>query len=189
MMLGRNKNVKKLIKLIPKNTEGIEIGGWKGETSKMFLPKARLLHLVDPWSKVYKGINENGDFKDYLNKYSNLVGSNNKDSFDNYYEKIYQDVKEQFSQQPVKIYRESSDSFFSHFSRKVDWIYIDGSHHFQNVYKDLKNSYYIIKEKGLLLGDDYSEDKPGVMEAVQTFAVEYSLEFKVVGKNQFLFQL
>jgi len=190
MMIGKNRNIKKLLTFIPENSEGVEIGVWKGETSKLFLKKTKLLHLVDPWSAdVYKGDNENGNFDDYLNKYSRLVGSNKEKDFNNYYENVYENVKNRFSQCEVKIYRETSTSFFSHFKNKVDWIYIDGSHFYKDVLLDLQNSYNIIKKNGLLAGDDYWSVKPGVMKAVDKFATDYNLKLQIIGENQFLFKL
>ena len=47
MMVGGNPFAEKTMWRIPKDSIGAELGVWKGDSSKLFLKRAKLLHLVD----------------------------------------------------------------------------------------------------------------------------------------------
>jgi predicted O-methyltransferase YrrM len=51
---------------------------------------------------------------------------------------------------------------------KVDFVYIDGSHEYENVIKDLHYFWYTLKPGGILAGHDWHS--PGVRRAVEEFA-------------------
>lgn len=55
----------------------------------------------------------------------------------------------------IKYLNTSSDLFFKkNYNKKFDIIYVDGSHYYKNVYKDLVNSNKTLKNNGLLIIDD-----------------------------------
>jgi hypothetical protein len=56
---------------------------------------------------------------------------------------------------------------------QADLIYVDGSHDEQDVAADLAAYWPLIRPGGVLLGDDFAEDWPGVRQAVNTFAREH----------------
>jgi hypothetical protein len=47
MMVGENHFAAKTLLRIPKDSIGAELGVWKGDSSKLFLKRAKLLYLVD----------------------------------------------------------------------------------------------------------------------------------------------
>jgi hypothetical protein len=180
MMYGENSGTDETVKRIPEGSVGVEIGVWKGQSSKKFLKRVEHLHLVDPWSiRAYK--NDSGEFTErgqtYFRRYAKLVGSQKPEAFQSYYEKIYNEVKEKFKNQPVTIHRCTSDEFFKKFEEKVDWIYIDGLHDYEGCLKDLRNALTIVKH-------DYG-NKPGIVRAVDQFIAETNLPFDNFFTNQF----
>jgi len=185
MMFGTNTGSNETWKRIPNNSIGVELGVWKGESSAKFLNRAKHLHLVDPWSVVaYANSDEFGDYSDYLARYSKIVGSQNPDDFQRYYDNIAQMVTNQFKDKPVTIHRQTTDQFFMSFTEKVDWVYVDALHSFDGCLSDLRNSLKIIKKGGSLFGDDYG-NKPGVVAAVDAFILETGLTLDNFYTTQF----
>lgn len=62
---------------------------------------------------------------------------------------------------------------------KADLIYIDGSHHFDDAYYDIKSYYDILNDNGIIFGDDY-KGWPGVRKAVQRFCRLKKIKYKLV---------
>lgn len=62
-----------------------------------------------------------------------------------------------------------------------DLVFLDGSHDYESVYQDITAWYELVKDQGILCGDDYNwgESKP-VKRAVDTFAQENNLVVKVI---------
>jgi hypothetical protein len=58
---------------------------------------------------------------------------------------------------------------------RFDMIYIDGSHEYRDVEMDLRYAWPLLKEGGLLVGDDYCEHWQGVIRAVDEFVGEHGL--------------
>ena len=59
----------------------------------------------------------------------------------------------------IKFFKMKSDEFFKKkINIKFDIIYIDGSHYAQDVYKDLVNSFNILKNGGIIFLDDFLFD-------------------------------
>jgi len=73
-----------------------------------------------------------------------------------------------------------------HYGIKADAIYVDGSHESNAVYMDLLTFHEVLGDGGLMWGDDYSENWPGVQQAVNLFAEEKKLELIVNGVNWIL---
>lgn len=185
MMFGKNPGTNETWKRIPKNSIGVELGVWKGDSSEKFLRRAKHLYLVDPWSVVpYEDSDEFGDYQGYLKRYSSLVGSSNPDDFQKYYDKIAKQVKNRFINKPVTIYRMTTTSFFNQFTEKVDWVYVDALHNFDGCLSDLRNSLKIVKPGGSILGDDY-HTKDGVTRAVDAFIKETNLSLDNFYTDQF----
>ena len=53
----------------------------------------------------------------------------------------------------------------------LDFCYVDGSHEYGDVARDLAHIWPLIKRGGLLAGHDFHFDSPGVIRAVTEFAV------------------
>jgi hypothetical protein len=184
-MYGRNIDSEETWKRIPENSVGVEIGVWKGDSSDKFLRRARHMHLVDSWSPIsYENSDEHGNYENYLKRYSKLVGSDNPEDFQRYYDNIYNSVVERFKEQSITIHRMSSEQFFKTFTEKVDWVYVDGDHSYEGCLKDLRNCLKIVKPGGMIFGDDYT-NKPGVHQAVNQFIAETNLPFNNFYETQY----
>jgi hypothetical protein len=59
-------------------------------------------------------------------------------------------------------------------------IYIDAAHEYLPVYLDLVHYWDYLKDGGRYLGDDYTENWPGVKQAVNQFAQERNLQLDVL---------
>lgn len=185
MMFGKNPGTDETWKLIPKDSIGVELGVWKGDSSEKFLRRAKHLHLVDPWACApYEQSDEFGDYDGYLKRYSTIVGSSTPRDFQKYYDNIYNQVVERFDQKPVTIHRCTTDEFFDSFAEKVDWVYVDALHSFDGCLNDLQRSLNVVKQGGYIFGDDYNT-KPGVTKAVDAFIQMTGLTLDIFYKDQF----
>lgn len=193
MMFSSNKESHQTAKRIPFGSVGVEIGVWRGESSKLFLEQASHLHMVDPWSiEPYRLSPEHGGFNGYLKRYGKMVGESShgraatEGRFQAYYDNIYHQVVKDFQGRPVTIHRCTSDDFFASITEPVDWFYIDGSHTHDGCLADLRNS--MSWAKYAIFGDDYLT-KPGVTTAVNAFVKENGLDLAVFGNNQYMIPL
>ncbi len=185
-MFGKNAGSNETWKHIPEGSIGAELGVWKGDSSAKFLKKAKHVHLVDSWSPVaYEDSDEHGDYVAYLQRYSQLVGSTNIEDFQKYYDDIFNSVKERFKNNSVTIHRMTTKEFFKSFNKKLDWVYVDASHSHVGCLHDLENSLKILNPGGYIFGDDYSDNKPGVVSAVNDFVRKNDLYFENFYLNQF----
>ena len=184
MMVGRNKGSSLVAEVLPEDSVGVELGVWKGDTSERFLAtgKVKVLHMVDAWSpEPYKSVST----ENYLDKYSKEVGGNTVEDFRQHDEKAFPEVWNKFVERAV-IHRETTEAFFYKFSGPVDWVYVDASHEYGDVWGDLNGSLRILKPGGLIFGDDYKNpSKPGVTRAVRDFAIAHGLAIDYLGEYQF----
>lgn len=68
----------------------------------------------------------------------------------------------------------TSDKAIKHIFEEVDFIYIDGDHSYEQVNKDMKNYYKILKTKGILAGHDI--DHEGVSKAFCEFVYKNKIQ-------------
>ena len=69
-----------------------------------------------------------------------------------------------------------SDSLI--YSEKFDFVYIDGSHRYEDVKSDIESWWPLVSDKGIIAGHDWampSGDHAGVQHAVREFAEKYDL--------------
>ena len=184
-----NHDSKDIMYLVKKDTVGAEIGVWKANTSANFVKKGvKELHLVDAWSvEVYKeGIGETGEwgsYENYLQRYRQVTGGTTEEHFKSYYDKTYNEVVKRFKQlEHVHVHRMSSNDWFAEQKDNYfDWVYLDGDHSYEGVLRDLHSSRRVVKDGGIILGDDYAwpfqrHGKPGVTAAVDQFIEETGLK-------------
>lgn len=191
MMLDKKRNISVIHETcnrIPKNSVGVELGVWKGEASELFLPLTTKLYLVDAWSiKAFKSSDEFGNYKGYLKRYSQMVGSNNPKDFQKFYDNIYESVKTKFEFTHAEIFRGTTHKFFESFTDKVDWVYVDASHSYRGCLSDLQNSLTILNPGGKIFGDDF-HNKKGVSKAVREFVKVNNFDLDVFAGSQYEIQ-
>ena len=135
------------------NATFVEIGSWKGK-SAIYMAEEIVKHkknikfyAVDlfEYSEEYKDqfIDTPDLYKEYLD---------NIEPVKNYITTIKGDS--------VEMSKEFNDN-------SIDFIFVDASHIYENVLKDLKHWYPKLKTGGIITGHDYSS--PGVKNAVDQF--------------------
>ena len=184
MMVGKNTHVFKILHLIPENTVGAEIGVWKSNTSDLFLSrKPKHLYLVDPWSvEPYKG----DGWERYVQKYQKVTGGFTEIAVSRFYDSLYKTIQEKFSKRTdVSVHRSYSTEWFNSMEdNSLDWIYVDGDHSYDGVTSDLHNCLRVVKTGNYIYGDDYSDQKKEVKDAVDDFVKEHNLKFELIYENQ-----
>jgi hypothetical protein len=173
----------KLLKSLPKETVGAELGVWRGDFSSRILEVAspRELHLIDPWRFQSK-------FPERRYGGKMVNGQEEMDT-------IYRSVKKRFqTNRNVRIHRNFSATALKEFDdHYFDWIYIDANHFYDYILKDLEMSFEKVKTNGLITGDDYTWGrKKGypVRRAVQDFTEERKIkENTEIINSQFIIRL
>ena len=165
-----------LLKALPENSIGCELGVWKGDFSAEILDivNPKKLYLMDPWTyqPEFTG-----------SWYGGGVAKNQGDM-----DAIYEAVASRFSKyDSVQLVRYKTDDLSDQIpDGSLDWVYVDGNHQYEFVLNDLQTFVKKVKSGGLLCGDDYGRGKGApVSRAVSKFLEEGSCEMKWIRKHQF----
>ncbi|NJO18193.1 MAG: class I SAM-dependent methyltransferase [Thioploca sp.] len=172
-LLSLSKGRLFLLKEMPKNSVCAEIGTFKGYFAEkiLYFTNPKKLHLIDPWTDLkYDATPNEGE-----NRYQNVLELLNREI--------------NFGQ--VLIHRGYSHEVCSNFEDNYfDWIYIDGSHEYEFVKKDLEIYYPKIKVGGFITGDDYMEGPwfkgGGVKRAVDEFIATKLVKVIKIKNRQFI---
>ena len=153
-----------LLEMMPTNSVCAEIGVSKGLFSEQILEvvKPKKLHLIDPWG------------------YEPHTG---------YYKIVCRKFKDQIDSGQVEIHRSKSQFTYEQFPDKYfDWIYVDGSHNYKSVRRDLDFYYPKVKKYGFITGDDYRlvEKRKGLRDAVAEISEKYLMRLILIKNNQFI---
>ena len=150
------------------NESAVEVGVWRGEYTQCIqnINYFKKITGVDPY-ELYEG-------------YTDRPGKEFKAQTS--LEELYNKVSRRFSKQNIDLLRMKSVQASNQFENdSIDFVYLDGNHQFDAVTEDI-NAWWP-KTKGILAGDDYAPDngitdeKFGVIEAVQNFVKQNDLEF------------
>lgn len=143
------------------NAKGIEIGVDEANTSIYFLSNHPTLNLVgiDPYME-YNDWYPGGHWDQSVCGYKRDIAYKKLQPFKNRWHHI-----EMTSDEAAILLQDNS----------FDFIFIDGLHEFDQVYKDCVNYYQKIKNGGIFAGHDYKVIE-GVGRAVDKFASEKSAE-------------
>ncbi len=144
---------------------GVEIGVNNGEHSySMFKTgKVEKLYLIDPYEEYPE-----------------------MDNLDIAKEKAY-DLLE--NENVLFIYKKSENAV-NDVPDELDFVYIDGSHDYENVKKDIKNYWGKVRVGGVLGGHDMAngkhfegEEYNGVVKAVTEFVIRYNLKLYIENRE------
>lgn len=130
----------------------VEIGVDKGEFSEAFLSKWNdgLFYGVDPWDEKHN--------------YGLFVGEER--------ELDYLEAKKRLSKfDNCRLLRMTSLTAAMNIINSIDFVYIDGNHHYDEVVKDLYLWYEKVKTGGIIAGHDYNGDW---MDHVRTAVTEFA---------------
>lgn len=145
-LAGLNKMCLFLQERTPGLEKLVEVGGWTGAGTSIFIKHFRLVFVVDPWDARQGEIaaEENVAAAEAL--------------FD---ERHFQNHR------VVKIKTTSIDASFDFADGEVDVVYIDALHRYDAVKADITAWFPVVKNGGWLCGHDYDEQRfPGVVKAV-----------------------
>ncbi len=153
-----------LLEMMPKHSVCAEIGVSQGlfaeEILKVVQPKK--LHLIDPWAG-----------EPHLH----------------YYESVCEKFKDSIESGQIEIRKDKSQFVYDQFpDQYFDWIYVNGSHNYKSVKRDLDLYYHKIKMFGFITGDDYSlvEKRKGLRDAVAEIHEKYRMRLILIKNNQFI---
>ncbi len=138
---------------------GVEIGVYRADNSLNILRNfdIKKLYLVDP-------------YENYAGKVLDIKSS----------EEIREEAKEKVEHHSDKIkwiYRKSEDAH-TEIPSGLDFVYIDGSHKYEDIKKDIELYFPKVKDGGIIGGHDYDppDSRNGVVAAVNTFFAERNIE-------------
>jgi predicted O-methyltransferase YrrM len=130
-----------------KNMTMIEIGSYMGDSTIMFAQNFKNVITIDPFINNY-------DDNEYPTEYAALT-------------LVYDKFLENTSKYNniIHIRKKSDDAIFD-INNKVDFVYIDGHHTYEQVKKDIINYKKLINNNGIIGGHDYSIGWLDVIKAV-----------------------
>ena len=129
------------------NMSMIEIGSYTGESTIIFAEHFKKVISIDP----------------FLNYYDNNDAASNLGNLDDVYMKF---IERTNKFENIFHIKEKSENAIDYLKEKVDFVYIDGIHTYEQVKKDINNYIGIIKDNGIIGGHDYSSHFSGVVNAV-----------------------
>jgi hypothetical protein len=175
-----------LFETLPKGGTAIEVGVFDGDFSERILAfnEPKVLHLVDPWFTKNDGSLYDGPTQDLGSKAAASAAL----------ESQYQQVASRFSQEiaagRIVMHRRLSHDAAPLFpDQYFDWAYIDASHFYDDVKRDLDAFFPKVKTGGFIAGDDYDRRgiwDHGVTRAVDEFRAGDAAETIRLKNHQFL---
>lgn len=165
-----------LLKALPENSVGCELGVWKGDFSAEILDivKPKKLYLMDPWlfDPAFPASWHGGS-----------VAKSQQDMDD-----ICEAVRNRFSAfGSVELIRKKSDDPTDEIpDGSLDWVYIDGLHQYDVVLHDLRKFAGKVKPGGIVCGDDYGRGTgTPVTAALNEFLAEDACKLVWVKRHQY----
>jgi hypothetical protein len=170
-----------ILKELPKNSVGAEIGVHKGDFSAKILDivDPKKLFLIDPWIVFDNDVYDQA----WYGKNTTIQEMNNR----------YNYVKSRFKDtSSVEIIRETSINSIKFIEdSSLDFVYIDGDHTFEGTCLDFDLFYPKVKKGGFICGDDYHRGswwKDGVIDALHLNLYKKKLKMHLLVKNQYCCQ-
>lgn len=124
----------------------VEVGSWKGRSTKSLLDTGAKVHAVDTW----EGSQDQQDLTYTQAKESDIYAEFQKNV--GHYDNLKVVKKDSLS--AAKLYSDKS----------VDMVFIDANHTYEAVKEDIKA--WLPKARKLICGHDYTDEWPGVTQAV-----------------------
>jgi hypothetical protein len=145
-----------LAQILPENGTFVEVGVWKGKSLAYFIVEAIKynknlnIYAVDTWKgseehKDKKSIIDDTLFQEFITNMAPVAGKF----------------------KPLQMTSEEDSKTFE--DNSIDGIFIDATHEYEAVKKDLELWYPKVKSGGYFCGHDYTAGWPGVVQAVNEF--------------------
>lgn len=171
-VISREEFLSEMNKLLPVDCNGVELGVLYGDFSKQILeiicPKK--LVLVDPYETAGE-------------QYSNGLTSAYSSNVD--YENVLLRFRNEISREQVMVVKEYSYEAVKRYPDNfIDFIYIDASHLYQDVKRDLSDWLPKLKEDGFMCLHDYAHIEDfGVIKATDEFMNDKNFEMIIFNEN------
>lgn len=122
----------------------VEIGTWDGGFAEAILEhtKCKTLYCVDPYKQF-----PSSDYQDGMNDLT-------QEQFDAKYNNTKKRLTTKYGNRVVFLRMTSEEAVKQFEDESLDFVYIDGNHDFEYVYKDIDLWYPKVKVDGILCGDD-----------------------------------
>ena len=138
-----------LIKNTPENGTFVEIGAWLGKSSSYLVDNGgnRTIIIIDSWEGSPNERNTNHRLATQTD--------------------IYEIFKENMGERKYESIRGLSTEVVNQFEdESLDTVFIDATHTYEAVKEDIKVWLPKVKNGGILAGDDYNQNWPQVIKAV-----------------------
>lgn len=152
----------------------LELGSWKGASANNMANLTKQYNLnskiicVDTWL---------GTIINYLSETNSKIGLTTTNGYPNIYyyflaNVIYNNNKDIIY--PIPNTTSNAFKIIKKKNIKINMIYIDASHEYNDVYNDLNNSWDILVDNGIIIGDDI--DRIGIIKALDKFIYEKNIK-------------
>lgn len=141
----------------------IEVGCFLGKATAFFAERIEKVYVVDTFVQNWE-LQSNIDAREYPEHFYNQFEAN---------------MKERGHWPKISVFKMPSHEA-ADFCPKADLIYIDASHDFGNVRRDIVKWYDLANT--LVCGDDYDEHWQGVRQAVDAFAITANRKAEIEGR-------
>jgi len=135
-----------LIDILPQDVYMAEVGSYSGESARMFLRKAKILHCIDLWLP----------YEDYGVPIGYMDQA----------EAAFDILQCQYSDRIIKHKMDSLKAADLFEDRSFDVVYIDADHSYPAARSDILKWRQKVKPNGILAGHDYDHHHIGVKLAV-----------------------
>jgi hypothetical protein len=171
-LLGRPRR-EDVLKILPKDSVGAEVGVFKGEFTAHILRtvKPKELHLIDAWWVLY------GEYYPDWGPYTKFGRLRTKDA-----KRDAERVVARLDRRNASVFHVSDDvECMERFADSYfDWVYLDTSHEYAHTTAELMVLRRKVKLGGLISGDDWQMDPyhehHGVCRAVMEFCQTFGWE-------------
>ena len=160
------------------DTVGAELGVFRGVFSEYILKNSKIkkLYMVDAWDIFGETYGWGDDYTCNGTLPTSVARKEAEDRTIN-----FKDRRE--------VITSLSQNFLNNTDIKFDWLYVDATHDFNNVYHELKiiHERNLINEDGFIILDDFkiNENSPhyGVFQAIRKFCKDFP--FEIIFANPF----
>ncbi|MGO1120807.1 class I SAM-dependent methyltransferase [Rhodovibrionaceae bacterium A322] len=208
-VLGRSDSQEKRRRLendevqaILKDSAGEDIQGWNGLHSQLVRlagkPRVRLILDVGVWkgqstvtlakTLQYAGVDGCvisidtflGSVEHWLGEAAGLFGrkSGRPDLYNQFLSNIHKAGVSDLVV-PFPLSSEEAAKVLGHLRLQADLIHIDAAHDYESVQRDIRTYWDLVRPGGFLVGDDYADQWPGVVQAVDDFVEEQQLSLRL----------
>ncbi len=146
----------------------IELGSWMGASTRHFARE------ISPHGRVYAIDHWLGSAEHQSRRYRRVLPTL-------YHQFLSNVIQEGLTEQiiPIKMPVHEASLLFKTLRIMPDMIYVDASHDEESVYQDLSDWFPLVRERGVMCGDDW--DIQEVRTAVSRFATENNLMIETDG--------